>query len=415
MLTLEELNVSGKTVLCRMDFNEPIDKNTGELQDTTRIDASLSTIEMLISNQAKIVILTHQGSDIEYQNFYSTYPHYEYLKSRVKCEVSFVADICGPEAIKQIKKMPPQSILFLENVRFMSEEQTLFELSLQLTVDQQLKTQVVEKLAPIIDVYVNDAFSAAHRNQPSLCAFAYIKKSAMGKLFEKEYKALSLVMSGEFNRKLYILGGAKVNDAFMIIENVLNKDRNSKVLVGGLVGNIFIDAKFSHAYSKNASFIKERGFEQNVLDAKKLISLYSNRIIVPVDVAYIKDNQRFEHNLDNKIIDELFTDIGTNTISKYINEINHSDLIFVNGPMGVFENDLTDKGTKNLWTALTQCKGYTVLGGGDSITAVNKFAKSTDYDYISTAGGAMIQFLAGKSLPAIEALKESERLFNENI
>lgn len=192
--TLDEVSVRGKTVLCRVDINQPVDRATGTLKSINRIRACVPTVRELADKGAKLVLLAHQGSDIEYKNYYSTKPHAAVLTQLLGREVKWIDDVCGPAAREAIRGLREGEILLLDNVRFVAEEQTLFEQKLRLSHVEQAKTQVVEKLAPLADLYVCDAFAAAHRDQPSLCGFEQVLPSAMGRLFEQEYCAVSQVM-----------------------------------------------------------------------------------------------------------------------------------------------------------------------------------------------------------------------------
>ena len=206
--TLDEFEVSGRVVLCRIDINQPVDKKTGSLRDITRIKACVPTVRELAERGARVVLLAHQGSDIEYKNFYSTRPHSKVLSELLGREVQYVEDVCGPAACTAIRSLKNGQVLLLDNVRYCSEEQTLFELKLKLTHEEQAQTQVVRKLAPLADIFVCDAFAAAHRDQPSLCGFEQVLPSAMGRLFEREYIFDDAVSFGKwccrpgFNRRL---------------------------------------------------------------------------------------------------------------------------------------------------------------------------------------------------------------------
>ena len=190
--TLDEFELRGKTVLCRVDMNQPVDRQSGTLKSTARIEACVPTIRELSDKGAKVVLLAHQGSDIEYKNFYCTKPHAAVLGQLLGRPVQWIDDVCGPTARQMIRELKDGEILLLDNVRYVSEEQTLFERKLQLTHEQQAETLLVEKLAPLADLYVCDAFAAAHRDQPSLCGFEQVLPSAMGRLFEKEYCVMSV-------------------------------------------------------------------------------------------------------------------------------------------------------------------------------------------------------------------------------
>ena len=240
--TLDEVNVQGKTVLCRIDINQPVDRENGTLKSISRIRACVPTLRELSDKGAKLVLMAHQGSDIEYQNYYTTEPHSRVLSELLGREVKFIADVCGPAAQEAIRSLNDGEILLLDNVRFVAEEQTLFEMKLQLTHAQQAQTLLVRKLAPLADLYVCDAFAAAHRDQPSLCGFEQVLPSAMGRLFEQEYCVISGLMENPERPCTFVLGGAKISDAFLMLRTVLEKGAADHVLTGGLVGNILLAA-----------------------------------------------------------------------------------------------------------------------------------------------------------------------------
>lgn len=232
-----------KAVLCRVDMNQPVDRASDSLKSIQRITACAPTLKELSDKGARVVVMAHQGSDIEYKNFYNTRPHARVLSELLGCEVKWIEDVCGPTARDAIRNMKDGEIILLDNVRFCSEEQTLFELNLKLTHEQQAHTQVVEKLAPLGDLYVCDAFAAAHRDQPTLCGFEQVLPSAMGRLFEREYCVVSELMEKPEHPCTFVLGGSKISDAFMMMETVLASGAADKVLTGGLVGQILLASR----------------------------------------------------------------------------------------------------------------------------------------------------------------------------
>lgn len=408
--SLDELDLKGKTVLCRVDMNQPVDKTTGKLKSTNRIRACAPTVKELSDKGAKVVLMAHQGSDIEYKNFYSTKPHRDVLSEILGREVKWIDDVCGPAARDAIKALKEGEILLLDNVRYVSEEQTLFENSLKLSHEDQAKTLLVQKLAPLADYYVCDAFAAAHRDQPSLCGFEQLLPSAMGRLFEAEYCAVSGVMETPERPCLFVLGGAKISDAFLMMKTVLGRGTADKVITGGLVANIFLLAKGEKIGDGSYSFIEKSGYTQFIEKAKELLEQFGDKIILPTDLAWTKDGKREEGKLGSIPSEIGAVDIGTETIKKYKNEIMNAKTVFVNGPMGVFEETLTENGTKEIWSALAETKAYTVLGGGDSITATEKYGLTDKMGYICTGGGALIRFLTGEELPVVKALRHGSTL-----
>ena len=408
--SLDELDLKGKTVLCRVDMNQPVDKTTGKLKSTNRIRACAPTVKELSDKGAKVVLMAHQGSDIEYKNFYSTKPHRDVLSEILGREVKWIDDVCGPAAREAIKALKEGEILLLDNVRYVSEEQTLFENSLKLSHEDQAKTLLVQKLAPLADYYVCDAFAAAHRDQPSLCGFEQLLPSAMGRLFEAEYCAVSGVMETPERPCLFVLGGAKISDAFLMMKTVLGRGTADKVITGGLVANIFLLAKGEKIGDGSYSFIEKSGYTQFIEKAKELLEQFGDKIILPTDLAWTKDGKREEGKLGSIPSEIGAVDIGTETIKQYKNEIMNAKTVFVNGPMGVFEETLTENGTKEIWSALAETKAYTVLGGGDSITATEKYGLTDKMGYICTGGGALIRFLTGEELPVVKALRHGSTL-----
>lgn len=408
--TLDEIDVNKKTVLLRVDINEPVDKEQNKVKDTTRIEACIPTIKELSKKGAKVVVLAHQGSDIEYKNYYTLLPQANILKDTFGNAFSFVEDVCGPTAQQAIKQMQDGDILLLDNVRFMAEEQTLFELNLQLTHEEQAKTLVVSKLAPLGDIYVCDAFAAAHRDQPTLCGFEQILPSAMGRLFEQEYTVISELMEQPERPCVFILGGSKINDAFKMMQTALQKGTVDKVLTGGLVGEVLNWAAGDDIGQLARDFICKQGYEDLVEVGKELLDKYSNKIMRPVDFGFVVEGTRQEGDVNALPDGVLVLDIGAKTAEMYTQEILKAKTVFVNGPMGVFEEEVTEYGTKAVWDALASTQGYSVIGGGDSITATNKYGKANDVGYICTAGGALIRFLSGEELPVVKALRHGSTL-----
>ena len=403
--TLDEARLRGKTVLCRVDMNQPVDRASGTLKSINRIRACVPTIRELSDKGAKVVLLAHQGSDIEYKNFYYTQPHAKVLAELMGRPVQWVDDVCGPTARERIKALREGEILLLDNVRYVSEEQTLFEMKLRLTHEQQAKTLLVEKLAPLADLYVCDAFAAAHRDQPSLCGFEQVLPSYMGRLFEKEFCTVSRVMEQPDRPCVFVLGGAKISDAFLMMETVLGKGVADQVLTGGLVGNIFLAALGRQIGQGSLDFIYRSNYGEYIEKAKTLYEKYGEKITLPVDLAWVTEGQRQEAVLD--AVPESITaiDIGSETAALYSRVIRSAKTVFVNGPMGVFEQTPSELGTKAVWQALAQTEGFTVLGGGDSITATEKYELTEKMGYICTGGGALIRFLSGEELPVVKALR----------
>lgn len=409
--TLDEYELKGKTVLCRVDINQPVDKETNTLKSINRIRGCVPTIRELAEHGAKVVLMAHQGSDIEYKNFYTTEPHAKVLSELLNKEVKFIDDVCGPAARKAITDLQEGEILLLDNVRFVSEEQTLFEMKLKLSHEEQAQTLLVRRLAPLGDLYVCDAFAAAHRDQPSLCGFEQVMPSAMGRLFETEYCAVSQVMENPERPCVFVLGGAKISDAFLMMETALSRGIADKVLTGGLVANILLAACGKEIGKGSMDFIKKSNYADWIEKAKPLYEKYKDNIVLPCDLAYVENGVRKEAEADSIPVHAGLVDIGHKTAEEYQNIILGAKTVCVNGPMGIFEEELTEYGTKKIWEALAESEGYTLIGGGDSVTATEKYDLKEKMSYICTAGGALIRFLSGEELPVVKALRHAARTF----
>lgn len=408
--TIDDFDVKDKTVLCRIDINQPVDREKGILKSTARIEACVPTLKELSEKGAKLVLMAHQGSDIEYKNFYTTKPHSKVLSELLGKEVQFIEDVCGPAAVEKIRSLKPGDLLLLDNVRFLSEEQTLFELKLCLTHEQQAQTLLVRKLAPLADLYVCDAFAAAHRDQPSLCGFEQVLPSAMGRLFEKEYCVLSELMEQPERPCTFVLGGAKIADAFLMMDTVLKAGVADHILTGGLVANILLAAKGEEIGKGSMDFILKSNYGAYIEKAKVLYEKYEKSIVLPSDLAYLDGGIRKEADVGSIPAQAGLVDIGKKTSASYQEYIRASRTVFVNGPMGIFEEEATEYGTKAVWDALGDTEAYTVIGGGDSITATTKYGKTKAISYICTGGGALIRFLTGEELPVVKALRHGAAL-----
>ena len=405
--TIDDFDVSGKTILLRVDINQPVNPKTETLEDITRIKGCAPTIKELSDKGAKLVILAHQGSDIEYKNYHNLQPHAKVLSNLIGKPITFVPDVCGPYAQERIRELKDGEILLLDNVRFMAEEMTLFETTLKLTPAQMANTQVVGKLAPLADIYVCDAFAAAHRAQPTLVGFQQVLPSGMGRLFEKEYAILSDILEKPKRPCVFVLGGAKIQDAFMMMGKVLKDGIADTVLTGGLLANIMLLAEEVDIGKASEDFIYGRGLESLIEQAQEILEMYPERIILPDDLAYVDDTGRYEVEITDLPQHEMLIDIGAKTIRRYAQILSAAGTIFVNGPMGVFEKEASANGTKAVWEAIAASHGFSVVGGGDSVAAANMFGVGDEVDYICTGGGALVRFLSGEELPVVKALKVS--------
>jgi len=235
----------------------------------------------------------------------------------------------------------------------------------------------------------------------------------MGRLFEEEFCVISGLMESPERPCVFVLGGAKISDAFMMMNAVLDEGSADKVLAGGLVAQVMLWADEKEIGEPSREFIKKQGYADLVDTAKGLLSKYKDKILLPVDFGYVKDGGRHECDLGKLPEGELVLDIGSKTAELFKEHILGAETVFVNGPMGVFEQEPTELGTRTIWDALGETTAYTVIGGGDSITATKKYDKTDKIDYICTGGGALIRFLTGEELPAVKALRHGSKLIKK--
>jgi len=405
--SIEEIDVKNKKVLLRLDINSPIDVNTKKIVNTNRIDKSLKTLNYLKENGAKVAIIAHQGDTLDYQNLISLEEHASILSKKMQTFVDYIDDVCGPAAIEKVNNLKSGDFIILGNLRYLGEELSTFENSVKLSDDQMKTNYLVRSLTPHFDLYVNDAFSAAHRNAPSMVAFQKLLPSAAGYLFFDEVSTLKKVMTNPQSPCIFVLGGAKISDAFSMMEEVLSKNIADKILTCGVTGEVFLIASGYYLGKKVETFINDRGLSLFIDEAKELLNKYANKIIMPIDLSYEMNNKRENVKLSENVGDYLYADIGDASIELYSNIIKEAKTIFVNGPAGMYENPILENGTKYILQAIADSKGFSVIGGGDSVTASVKFTDTTKMDYICTAGGAMVRYLSGKKLPLITAMENS--------
>ena len=405
--TLDDFAWRGKVVLCRVDINAPLDPETGALRDVTRLKGCAPTVRELAEAGARVVLLAHQGGDLEYHNFASTEPHAAVMSELTGRPVGFVDDVCGPAARQATGRLSDGDVLLLDNVRFCAEELTLFERKLELSPEDQAKTLVVRKLAPLADLYVCDAFAAAHRSQPTLVGFEQLLPSAMGRLFEREYENLARLREAPARPCVFVLGGTKIQEAFPMMAAALRDGVVDTVLTAGLVANVMLAAKGVDIGAPSMDFIKASQLEPFIETSKGLLDEHADKIVLPADLACVKDGARVEVAVADLPVDEPLVDIGHVAVREYRARVAAAGTVFANGPAGVFEKPETEYGTRALWEAMAETPGFSALGGGDSVAAMNRYGLQERFDYVCTAGGAMVQFLSGKPMPVIEALKDS--------
>ena len=400
--TLDDFDVENKTVLLRVDFNLPLDKKTFEILDTTRIKLVLPTIQELIEKNAKIVILAHQGRKGSW-DFISMEKHAKALQKLLGKEVKFVDDIYGEKATNAIKNLENKEILFLDNVRKFSEETE------KKSAEEHAKSELVQSLYPLADIFVNDAFAAAHRAQCSLIGFTNVLPSCAGRLMEKELATLEKVVKNPEKPCIFLFGGAKFSDVIVTIERVLANKTADKVLLTGLPANAFLKAEGYSLGEKNESALLEEGKTEHFEEIKKVLATFSDDIYLPVDFAVSENEKRKEINLNDLPSDYNLFDIGEKTIEKFEEILTTAKTVFLSGPCGVFENPLFKKGTEKIFKFVADSEAFSIVGGGHTVAAVEQLSLREKISHISTGGGSLEKFMMGEKLVVVEALKEAKK------
>lgn len=390
--TIKDIEVSGKRVLVRVDFNVPQDKVTGQITDDTRIRASLPTIEYLVANQAKVILMTHlgrpKGKVVEELRLNQVAGHLSGLLGR---DILKTEDAVGPETEAIVAKMAPGDIVLLENVRFYPGE-------------THNDPEFSKQLAALGDVYVNDAFGAAHRAHSSTEGVGRFLPGVAGLLMKSEISALGSALNRPSHPFIAIIGGAKVSDKIGVIKNLL--DKVDVLIIGGGMANTFLVAQ---GYAMGKSLV-----EADKVDlAKELLSKAAElgkTLLLPVDLVVADGIDQPQSALELEVgavpEDKMALDIGTETIKAYAAAIAHGKTIIWNGPMGVFEVAAFAQGTYQVALAVAHSGANTIVGGGDSVAAIAKAGLGDQISHISTGGGASLEFLEGKLLPGVQVLMD---------
>lgn len=408
MLPLEAFDYDGKAVLLRLDINSPIDPVTKKIANENRIKKSIPTVRYLLDNGARLSIIAHQGDTLDYQNLIPMAEHAEKLSIQLGSEVTYIDDVCGPAAQAAVRALQPGEAILLGNLRYLAEEVTAFEKDVKLTAPEMLDTYLVRSLAPLHEIYVNDAFSAAHRNHPSMVAFQELLPTAGGRIMYDEYEALSKVMRSPVRPCVFFLGGAKISDAFGMMNQVLEKGTADLILTGGVTGMIMLMAKGFQVGERFERFLRDKDLMVFVEPARQLLNGFPGKILFPIDLACeVGGIKSIITTSQLPVTDALYPDIGPATIAAYEEALRPAGTIFVNGPAGVYENPQYADGTRAVWNAIAEAQGYSVIGGGDTVSAAARFIDLSKINYVCTAGGAMVNFLSGKRLALIEAMEKA--------
>ncbi len=391
-MTVRDISLNGKNIIMRVDFNVPLDKKTREITDDTRITAALPTIEYILKqNPKKLILMTHLGRpDGQIKEELRLNPVAKRLEALLKTPVEKLDDCVG-EAIAQSINESKEKIILLENLRFHAEE-------------EENDKKFAQQLASLADIYVNDAFGTAHRAHASTEGIARELPAVAGFLLEKEIEYLGKTLESPEKPFAVILGGAKVSDKIGVIENLLKKA--DSLLIGGGMAYTFLK---SQGIRIGKSKLEEDKIEiaRETLEKAKQMRV---NVVLPVDhlvTDSIDNPEKIETTKDQNIPDGMIAvDIGPKSIELFKMALKGSKTICWNGPLGIFENVKFALGTKEIAEFITTIKAKTIIGGGDTASAVSKFGLEKKMTHISTGGGASLEFMEGKILPGIAALKD---------
>lgn len=388
--TIKDINVTGKRVLLRVDFNVPLDES-GNITDDTRIRVEMPTIKYLLQKGARVIICSHLGRpNGEVNQKYSLLPVAKYMVKELLGRVFFAPDCVGVEAKAKVNSLKDGEVLILENLRFHKEEEANDPF-------------FAKELASMADIYVNDAFGTAHRKHASTYGVARILPNAVGFLMGKEINAIKSVIDNPERPLVAILGGAKVDDKITLIENLINKC-NTLLIGGGMaftflkskgvnIGNSLVDNEKLEVASRILKLAEENGVN----------------VILPVDYLCAKEFSpnakaiKVKGNIPEGLIG---LDVGKKTIKLFTKEIKKANSIIWNGPLGVFEFKNFSAGTTEIAKQIIKFKGKAVVGGGDSVSAIKKTGKTDKIYHISSGGGASLKLMAGESLPGVDVIEE---------
>ena len=399
--TLDDFNLKNKVVLVRVDFNSEIDQANKKVTSDVRIKAHAeSTLKELAEKGAKTVVLAHQGrkGDPDYTTLKE---HTEILGRILKCPVKYVDDVFGEKAKTAIKGLKGGEILVLENVRSWDKE------TKSMSPEDASKTDLVQNLAPLADIFVNDAFAAAHRGHVSMVGFTAVLPSAAGRIMERELRSLSKALEKPEKPCVYVMGGAKADDSLEISKYVLSNGIADYVLTGGVTGQLFLAAKGVDLGKGNMAYLEKKELTGLIPGIQELIKEFGDKVRTPVDVAMDVNGKRKEIPTTKLPTENSVLDIGKETADNYAELIGKAKSIVVSGPMGVYENKEFNYGTKTVFQAIADSKAFSLAGGGNTIAAFQEYGLTKKVGYISTAGGALIEFLMGKKLPGVVALENA--------
>lgn len=392
---IADVDVSGKTILLRIDVNSSV--KDGKLLHSPKIAEHFKTIKKLLDSGAKLIVLSHQGRKGR-EDFIDLRQHKEKLQEMLGDEIKFCS---WNEDIEQaVKSLGDGKALMLDNTRFLEFE------AIDKSPAEHANEPLIKKLASLADYYVLDALSVAHRSHATVVGFIPLLPSFAGPVLMSELRALERIREMKDNSVL-ILGGMKPEDSLFVMKKMLAERRVSKVLLGGALGELAIMVKGAKLGAKER-FLEEKGLLKFLPGLKEIMERFKEQIIFPADLAVRRNGLREEISLAELPVEDMIFDIGEITVNTYENIIRKADVIIYNGPVGKFESYQFAFGTRKMFEALAEARGFTLIGGGDTVTALIRLGfKNSEFGHVSLAGKALLMFLTGAELPALKALAEA--------
>lgn len=410
VLTLDEVDLEGRTVLVRVDINSPLDPETNVFLDDTRIRRIIPTLNKL--SKSKVILLAHQSRPGK-KDFTSTLGHARELGRLLGRNVKWVDDIYGKRALTAIESLEDGELLMLNNVRMDDEE-----VSTKGDLDTMAQTSIVQNLSMIADAFVNDAFACAHRSSPSIVGFTNTLPCIAGELMNYELTKLAQALENPKRPCIAVLGGVKVDDSVIVADNMLRGDICDHIWVTGGVANLFLYISGINIGEININFLKNElgdAWNETISKASGLLTDFPECIIMPSDVALNIAGNRVDHSITDLPIDGSIFDMGITSIQSLSRAIKSAGTIILNGPAGVFEMSDFALGTVEMLNACAESNGYTVMGGGHTATLVSQRGLVSKMGHVSTGGGACLDLLAGRTLPGLASLEESATQFRFSI
>jgi len=399
---MDDIILDKKRVLVRVDFNSPMDPS-GNILDDKRVKSHLETLRAL--EDSRVVLMAHQ-SRAGKKDFTTLEAHAKLASKLLRRDIVYVDDIFGSHARDMIKSLEPGEMLLLENTRFYAEE------NMNRSPADHAKSHMVKRLAPLFDLFINDAFAVSHRSHLSVVGFTEVLPSIAGILMDKEIDALDKGLQGNEHPTVFALGGTKADDSIKVTQNVLNRGGADRVLTSGVVAMVFMMAAGMEVGETNRKFVADQEYLDQIPIAAQLLKDYSGKIAIPKDVALDKQGDRIETGIDKLPDDLAIADIGLETIVDYCKELKEAKVTVLNGSAGIFEKEKFKLGTAELLKAATQ-SGYSIAGGGHTVAAIEQLGLEPKFSHVSIGGGASITYLSGDPLPGIEALKKAAELYRK--